>query len=699
MVNIKVTRARLRAAGLILGASAPLAAAAGNESGVAELPPVVVQGTVRPDATAPSARRERDRLRNVPGASAVSTMEDETRMGSLRDAMGYVPGVVIQDFSGGIDQPRFNIRGSGIQSNPISRGVLLLQDGLPLNEADGSFIIGTLEPRDAAWFSVLKGANARNVAANTLGGEVAFRSRTGLDETIHARAELGSFGRRGWQAALGGAGERLDGHFSFSADDYDGFRHHSESHRRALRANVGVRLDNGLENRTYLSYTDLKFDIPFVVPGDRLQHRPREIMGDGNTPQDRLQNVYQRDPWRSVEQWRLANLTAWRMGAADHTLGVYYQRTDDGFKNLLVDTPTRTHTMGAQWTMAGEAAGFDYQLSVGADHSGMDRQFYPVSPQDGHRLARFGDYEMSARNLNAGLDLARDLSSTWRLDTGVRFTHATRDVHDRDSARALDQSWSWLSPRLGVIWKPSEDFRAFINLSWHREAPSFWEIVSSDVSAANPAINGTTLNRLREQRARSLEIGGQGRLTSGLQWDIALYRSEITDELIAVTGAAGLRTGTYNYADATRHQGVELGLRGEISQWAYRVAWTYSDFRFRDGVLAGKRIAGVPVHLVTAEAMYRTGKWELGGNLYWSPRAAPVDHMNTPELAASPYAIVGLKAVYRPAADWRVYAQVDNLTNKRYASSYVTRYQASSTQPTFTSGNGRSVSVGLSYQF
>ncbi len=60
------------------------------------------------------------------------------------------PASCCKTFSGATDQPRLSIRGSGIQSNPVNRGVVLLQDGLPLNEADGSFVIGTLEPRNAA---------------------------------------------------------------------------------------------------------------------------------------------------------------------------------------------------------------------------------------------------------------------------------------------------------------------------------------------------------------------------------------------------------------------------------------------------------------------------------------------------------------------------------------------------------------------
>lgn len=676
-------------------ASAPAPVAVGATLSTIE----VRSDTGADDALAPSTTRERRRLETIPGGSNLSELRDETRLGTLRDAVGYLPGVVLQDFSGGIDQPRFNIRGSGIQSNPISRGVLLLQDDLPLNEADGSFIIGTLEPRESAWLSVLRGTNARNAAANAFGGEVDFRSLTGRDETGRLRLEAGADGRYGWHLARGGSSGRLDGRISVSGDDYDGWRHHSSSQRRALRANFGFTGDNGFENRTYVSWTDLRFQIPFLLPADRVRSQPRSVLGEGRTAIDRTQNVLLRDPQRDVHQWRVANRSAWRNGDLSQTLGLYHQQTDDRFKNLLIDTPTQTRTSGAQWSLASQALGFDYRLLLAAEHSNTVREFYPVAPQTGVRLARLASYEMGARNLHAGIDLSRPIAADLTLVSTLRFTRASRDARNLGTGAALDQDYSFSSPRLGVNWRASDSTRWFANVAVQHEAPTFWEIVSSEVPVAAPLAGTTALNRLRAQRAQALEIGGSGHFGPGLAWDATVYRSIIRDELIATTDVSGIRVGTYNYAGDTRHQGLELGLRGELPNWRYRLAWTFSDFRFKDGALAGRRIAGVPRHLVNAELMRRDGAWEYGANVLASPSSAPIDHVNTRALRQRPYTVWGLKVVYHASPQWMLYAQVDNLMNRRYASSYVTRYEAAAGQPTFTTGVGRNLSAGLAYKF
>jgi iron complex outermembrane receptor protein len=143
---------------------------------VPTLAPVQVQGQDTSTPLQPAPAKAQARLLRIPGGTNLIEPEKEVRSITLRDALDYQPGIVVQEFFGGIDQPRLNIRGSGIQSNPVNRGVLLLQDGLPLNEADGSFIISFLEPRDSALISVRRGANATSPAATTLGGEVDFQS-------------------------------------------------------------------------------------------------------------------------------------------------------------------------------------------------------------------------------------------------------------------------------------------------------------------------------------------------------------------------------------------------------------------------------------------------------------------------------------------------------------------------------------------
>ncbi len=690
--------------------TAALSTAALAHEGAA-LPSVTVQST-RASATLPlreTLQTEREKLANVPGGTNLAEPQKEARLATLRDALDYQPGIVLQDFFGGTDQPRLGIRGSGIQSNPVNRGVLLLQDGLPLNEADGSFIIGLVEPRNAALVSARRGANASSPGATTLGGELDFVSLTGADERGRVRAEYGSFGRQGLQAAVGGVGERLDGRVSVSRDRFDGYRHHSASRRDSVQANVGFQGDGGFENRTYLNWTDLAFQIPNVVPKDRIDSDPRGVMGDGSTPQDKLLNVYNRDPRRAATQLRLANRSRWGSDTLRQEVGVYWQDTDDLFNNMTSHTVTHSRTVGAQWQASGRPAGRDgalgWRTALSWADSAMQRDLYATNPANGQQMQRFGSYDLGAQNLQALAAADGRLAPDWTLLGSVQWSHLTRDARSRSSAVQLDQDWSFATPKIGVNWAATPSTRLWANLSRSHEAPTFWEIVSATVAPNSPATAQAELVRLKMQRATTVELGGAGRWGEGanaLNWTAAVYRSVLADELISTTDANGIKVGTYNYAGGTRHQGVELGLSGSqrmgVGALDVRASWTYSDFRFRGGEYGGKQIAGVPRQLINAEVLYRMGAWRFGPNVRWMPVSTPTDHANTPGAEQNAYALLGLKLEWRdgPLA---LYVQADNVTDRRYASAYAIRNQATAAQPGYLQGLGRSFTAGLSYKF
>lgn len=666
---------------------------------------ITVTGNADSGGLSRSAKAEQANLNRIAGGSNLALPQEEARLATIKDALGYQPGVVIQEFFGATDQPRLNIRGSGIQSNPMNRGLTLLQDGLPLNEADGSFVIGTLEARDAAMISVRRGANAITPGTTTLGGEIDFQSLTGHDESGRVRLEAGSFGRQAVQVSGGFTAGEWDTHVGVTQDRYDGYRRHSNSERQSLRANLGYR-SGKLENRTYLSWTDLDFRIPGTLPKDRIQSDPRGIMGDGNTPQDKALNYYLRDPHRQTSQLRLANRTTWGDADTRHELGIYAQNTDDEFANGLYATQTDSRTLGGQWLSTGRTEVLDWRLGAAFSNSDMTRDLHSTDPKTGKALKRFGHFDLDATNsnLSAGADwhFARD----WTLIGDLKWSSVKRDARNIDNGASLAQHWQYTTPRLGALWQWSPDLRIFANLSRSQEAPTYWEIVNGSVAAGNPATTSTELTRLRVQKARTLEIGASGNFgqqADDPRWQATIYRSELTDELISTTDANGIKVGTFNYRDGTRHQGVELGLAGAWrvttgSAFEYRLAYTYSDFRFKGGEYAGNRIAGIPRHLLDAELRYRYQGWRFGPNIRWLAADTPTDHANTPGVEQDAYILWGFKADYR-WQKWSAFIQAENLADKRHASSYAIRNRAKASDPGYLPGNGRSIGIGMTYVF
>jgi len=496
---------------------------------------------------------------------------------------------------------------------------------------------------------------------------------------------------------------------SASADAYDSYRHHSDGERQSVQFNFGQRFGEQLVNRTWLGWTDLFFHIPSVVPKARVYSDPRGVLGDQSTPQDRLLNVYRRDPRRATRQWRIANRSEWVGDAARQALGVWWQSTDDLFNNGSVHTVSDGATRGLQYEWQSSRRDWSYRLATAYTDGDSTRDLYANNPRDGTRMQRFGHFGLHASSLDVMAGLEWRPAAAWQWQADARWSRVQRDARDRGAGLALDQQYIHASPRVGVIWQAGETLRLFANLSRNHEVPSWWEIVNADVPPLSPARARASLQRLRVQRADTAELGGDGHWGSGdsrADWSLAIYRSRVVDELMAVVDSQGNRVGTYNYPDDTRHQGIEAGLNGHVTApsgqaFEYRLAWTYSDFRFLGGPYDGNQIAGVPRHLISAEVLWSGGKgWRAGPSLRWLPQDTPTDHANTKSIYQDAYALLGFRVEYlAPTNGWSVFITGDNLTDRRYASSYSVRHQASAAQPGFLPGVGRNVSVGLTWQF
>ncbi len=125
----------VRLGALLLGAWPALAQAA-EALPATTVDSVIVTGARNPEDPAVVADA-RKRLSETPGAVSVISQESYAKRFTigLDDMLRDAPGVYAQRKWGG--DIRVSIRGSGIGNGSHLRGLLVAQDGVPLNEADG----------------------------------------------------------------------------------------------------------------------------------------------------------------------------------------------------------------------------------------------------------------------------------------------------------------------------------------------------------------------------------------------------------------------------------------------------------------------------------------------------------------------------------------------------------------------------------
>ncbi|MGB5235719.1 MAG: TonB-dependent receptor plug domain-containing protein, partial [Candidatus Macondimonas sp.] len=190
----------------------------------AVLPEVTVTGTGG-SLTVPSATQARERIEQIPGGAAVVDAEsyEDTRAATIKDMLDYVPGVFAQPRYA--EELRLSIRGSGLSRTFHLRGISLLQDGIPINLADGGGDFQDIDPLAFQYIEVYKGANALEYGAASLGGAINFVSPTGRDaDRLKLRLEGGSFDTGRAQIATGGVVGDGDYYLSLSHLRSNGFR-------------------------------------------------------------------------------------------------------------------------------------------------------------------------------------------------------------------------------------------------------------------------------------------------------------------------------------------------------------------------------------------------------------------------------------------------------------------------------------------
>src|SRR6266478_4269701 len=95
------------------------------------LPPVVVESGRGIEERRRPEEEAREELQRVPGGTEVVGQQkiEESRAVNLKDALDFVPGVLVQPRFGAADESKISIRGSGLRNNFHLRGVTVLIDG------------------------------------------------------------------------------------------------------------------------------------------------------------------------------------------------------------------------------------------------------------------------------------------------------------------------------------------------------------------------------------------------------------------------------------------------------------------------------------------------------------------------------------------------------------------------------------------
>ncbi len=641
------------------------------------------------DPTAPSAAETRAEYAKIPGgASVVESASYKTgRSGSPQDALGLATGVYVQPRFGA-DESRLAIRGSGLNRTYHGRGLLLMQDGAPLNLADGSFDFQAIEPLATDYIEVLRGANAWRYGNATLGGAINFVAPTGHSAPpFDLRAETGSFGYQRQAVAAAGELGAADAYVSATHSSQDGFRDHAKQSSQRYFSNIGGRINDQLSTRLYLTHVESDSELPGSLKKSQMRKDARQANPD----------AIKGDQQRNLRINRIGNLASLELNDG-HSLELatfYSEKTlfHPIYQVLDIDSNDLGMRLTHRWS---NELGWGWQAGVEAVKGRNFQSNY--QNLGGHKGKQVDDLHQTANNLNLFTELTAPLAEDWSLIGGLTWLQQTRKVDDQlpctynfmaTSCKAqndsFDKTYRGHIGRLGVLNNFSDELQLFANFSQSYEPPTFGEMTGGIIKSANDAQTANTLEAgLRWQR-------------DALDVDLALYRSEMHDELISLNDAKGNPLGTLS-ADKTIHQGIELGSTLSLGQFTLRGQYLLNDFHFDNDTLFGNnQLPGMPSQFVKAELLWQRDGFYAGPTAEWVPTAYNVDMADT--LDADPYAIWGVKLGYQSPSGFDVFIEGRNLSDKTYAATTgIIDNAKGQDKALFMPGDGRAVFTGIEWQ-
>ena len=631
---------------------------------------------------------------------------------NISEALGSVPGLVVQNRNNYAQDLQISSRGFGARSAFGIRGIKLMADGIPLSNPDGQGQAATFDLDTLDHIEVLRGPFTNLYGSNS-GGVIQLFSRDGAGApSVSANTAMSAWDTQRYQAGAEGGNE--SGGFLLNQSQFstDGYREHSNASIDKSFAKLTLTPD--IDTRLALIYTRLNQDDTKDPQG--LTWDEYEENQNAASPNAELY-----DTRKTVDNSSLS-LNFEREFAAGTWQNTLYGGTRHVTQYLSIPKFVQSNPLssggvidfdrnfqGASTRWIQPFGLFNGELTVTSgleyDASSDDRQGYEnfVGDMLGVKGALRRSEQDDVTSLSPFSQLVWE-KDRLQLQGGLRYNHVEFQVDDKyitgsngdDSGQV---TYDGYTPNLGVSYLLTPQLSIYSSWSRGFETPTLNELFYSGP-------DGRFGFDLDAATSEQYEIGLKTRLGRTTNLQLALFQIDTQDELVVLASVGG-RT-SYQNATETERQGIELSLDSRLTDsLTSRFALTdmsaiYSqDFVSRgQTVKSGRHIPNIPQRSLFGELTWQplngfsTGLEALyRSNLY-------VEDSNTAKTAPS-YALVNWQARAEQQVKQLTFNQVlrvDNLFDREYIGSIVV---GDSNGRYYEPGPERAwyVGAGLEYRF
>ncbi|PIA69955.1 TonB-dependent receptor family protein [Pseudomonas sediminis] len=629
---------------------------------------------------------------------------------NLSEALGGVPGLVVQNRQNYAQDLQISSRGFGARSAFGIRGIKLLADGVPLSNPDGQGQAATFDLDTLERIEVLRGPFASVYGSNS-GGVIQLFSRDGEGPPkLSLDTSQAAYGTSRTRVAAEGGNDKAGFIINRSHFETDGYRDHSDAILDKTFAKLTLYPDD--VSKLSLSFSELDQNDTqdpqgltwAQVKSDRRSAAPSALEFDTRKTVDHRQFALNYERSFAAGTWQSTLYSGTRRVIQYQSIPVGAQ-TPARQGGGVIDFERRFHGIGSRWIQSFDLGSSLLTVTTGLDYdySRDDRQGFENFV--GSTLGVKGNLRRDERN--EVTSLSPYVQAAWQLGTlelqaGLRHSQVEFDVDDRFLSNGDDSgsvTYRELTPTLGASYALLPGLNVYASWGKGVETPTL-----NELSYSGPG-NSFGFD-LQPATSEQVEVGLKARLAEATSLQLALFQIDTDDELV-VESASGGRSRFQNAAQ-TRRRGVELALESRLSDTlranlAYtQIDATYSKNFTSNGRLieSGNRLPGIPARTLFGELAWQPLDWFSTAieGLYRSQLY--VEDSNTAKTAPS-YALFNWQVRFEQQAGAMTFNQVlriDNLLDREYIGSVIV---GDSNGRYYEPGPERAwyVGAGMQYQF
>lgn len=643
--------------------------------------------------------RAEQEIGNIPAALSVVRASDvqlARQSTNIDESLRRVPGLAMRVQTGGSSRSTVSIRGAGAQSSFGARGVRILVDGIPKNNAGGSaqdFM--NIDLASVQRVEVVRGPSSA-LYGNQAGGVINFITEEGTDTPVReVRQWAGSYGYFKSHVKAGGRVGNVSYFTSAFRAQLGGWRQFSGFENTGFNSKFGYQFGNGATLTTIFAYDKLLQRIPGSLTAAEMAANPQQanpaLVSTGGVRGD-------------IDEFRAAVALRAPVGSTGQIelTGYYVPRPIYSTFSGPIRNTQFFINRGATARFLSSAALFGRanRLTVGLDYQGtplsnsiFNRTTGAASQQLQENLGSVGLYVQNEFTLRPGV----------LVNAGGRYDQISFGFDNlmRPGAPGskFTQRYTRFTPKVGLVVKPSENLSLYANYSEGYEAPVSEQLRNSPITGGEFVLN----QGLSPQVVRSSELGAKGQRGERLSFEVAAFSQSINNFIVTrnfprddgTTFAASLN------AAEVQQLGLEVGATVVIARpLTLAATYTFSDYTFERFQAAGddfggNRLAGIPRQAAFVELSYRR---ESGAYAQADVRSAAsffLNDANTVSNAA--YTVVGIRIGHENIRMGSVrlgpFVAVDNLLDERYVSMAEIN---NGVQRFFNPMPGRNLLVGIS---